>query len=70
VTGSALTVVHRDHIIALAARYKLPAVYYEDFYVAAGGLISYGTDNVDQFRRAAGYGGSASFSASGSWHSA
>ena len=55
VTGSALTVVHRDHIIALAARYKLPAVYYEDFYVAAGGLISYGADNVDQFRRAAGY---------------
>ena len=55
VTGSALTVVHRDHIIALAARYKLPAVYYEDFFVAAGGLTSYGTDNVDQFRRAAGY---------------
>jgi len=55
VTGSALTVIHRDHIIALAARYKLPAVYYEDFYVAAGGLISYGADNVDQFRRAAGY---------------
>jgi putative tryptophan/tyrosine transport system substrate-binding protein len=55
VTGSALTVVHRDHIIALAARYKLPAVYYEDFYVAAGGLVSYGADNVDQFRRAAGY---------------
>jgi ABC-type uncharacterized transport system substrate-binding protein len=55
VTGSALTVIHRDHIIALAARYKLPAVYYEDFYVAAGGLISYGPDNVDQFRRPAGY---------------
>ena len=33
----------------------MPAVYYEDFYVAAGGLISYGADNVDQFRRAAGY---------------
>jgi ABC transporter substrate binding protein len=55
VTGSALTAIHRDHIIALAARYKLPAVYYEDFYVAAGGLISYGPDNVDQFRRPAGY---------------
>jgi putative ABC transport system substrate-binding protein len=55
VTGSALTIIHRDHIIALAARYKLPAVYYEDYYVAAGGLISYGADNVDQFRRAAGY---------------
>jgi hypothetical protein len=35
VTGSALTIIHRDHIIALAARYKLPAVYYEDYYVAA-----------------------------------
>jgi putative tryptophan/tyrosine transport system substrate-binding protein len=55
VTGSALTIIHRDHIIALAARYKLPAVYYEDYYVAAGGLISYGAGNVDQFRRAAGY---------------
>jgi putative tryptophan/tyrosine transport system substrate-binding protein len=42
VTGSALTVIHRDHIIALAARYKLPAVYYEDFFVAAGGLICTG----------------------------
>src|SRR5262245_53567436 len=55
VTGSALTIIHRDHIIALAARYKLPAVYYEDYSVAAGRLISYGADNVDQFRRAAGY---------------
>jgi hypothetical protein len=35
VTGSALTIIHRDHIIALAARCKLPAVYYEDYYVAA-----------------------------------
>jgi hypothetical protein len=35
VTGSALTIIHRDHIIALAARYKLPAIYYEDNYVAA-----------------------------------
>src|SRR5262249_773572 len=43
-TGSALTIIHRDHIIALAARYKLPAVYYEDYYVAAGGLISYGAN--------------------------
>jgi putative ABC transport system substrate-binding protein len=55
VTGSALTILHRDLIIALAARHKLPAVYYERFYVAAGGLISYGIDNVGQFRRAAGY---------------
>jgi ABC-type uncharacterized transport system substrate-binding protein len=54
-TGSALTVIHRDLIIALVARYKLPAVYYEKHYAAAGGLISYGVDIVDQFRRAAGY---------------
>jgi putative tryptophan/tyrosine transport system substrate-binding protein len=55
VTGSALTVVHRDLIIALAARYKLPAVYYERYYVAAGGLMSYGPDFLDQYRSAAGY---------------
>jgi putative tryptophan/tyrosine transport system substrate-binding protein len=55
VTGSPLAVVHRDLIITLAARHKLPAVYYDRYYVAAGGLISYGTDIVDQFRRAAAY---------------
>jgi putative ABC transport system substrate-binding protein len=55
VTASALTVVHRDLIIALAARHKLPAVYFERFFVAAGGLISYGANFVDQHRRAAGY---------------
>jgi putative tryptophan/tyrosine transport system substrate-binding protein len=55
VTGSALTILHRDLIIALAARHKLPAVYYDRYYVTAGGLISYGVDTVDQFRRAAGY---------------
>jgi len=55
VTGSALTVLHRDLIVALAARHKLPAVYYERYYVAAGGLISYGADSVDQFRRAPTY---------------
>jgi len=55
VTGSALTVLHRDLIIALAARHKLPAVYYERRYVAAGGLMSYGPNFLDQFRRAAGY---------------
>ena len=44
VTGSALAVVHRDLIITLAARHKLPAVYFERFFVAAGGLISYGPD--------------------------
>jgi putative ABC transport system substrate-binding protein len=42
-------------IIALAARHKLPAVYYERYFVAAGGLISYGPDFLDQFRLAAGY---------------
>ena len=47
--------VHRDLIITLAARHKLPAVYFERFFVAAGGLISYGPDYVDQYRQAAGY---------------
>jgi ABC-type uncharacterized transport system substrate-binding protein len=55
VTASGLANVHRDLIIALAARHKLPAVYYERFFVAAGGLISYGPDYIDQYRRAAGY---------------
>ena len=55
VTGSALTVVRRDLIIALAARYRLPAVYYDRYFVTAGGLISYGSNNVEQFRLAAGY---------------
>jgi putative tryptophan/tyrosine transport system substrate-binding protein len=54
-TGSALAGVHRNLIITLAARYKLPAVYFERFFVAAGGLISYGPNLVDQFRRAADY---------------
>jgi ABC-type uncharacterized transport system substrate-binding protein len=55
VTASALSTVHRDLIIALAARHKLPAVYFERHFVAAGGLISYGVNFVDQHRRAAGY---------------
>ena len=55
VTGSALASLHRDLIIALAARHRLPAVYPDRCYVAGGGLISYGPDLVDQFRRAAGY---------------
>jgi putative tryptophan/tyrosine transport system substrate-binding protein len=55
VTVSALAVVHRDLIITLAARHKLPAVYYERNFVADGGLISYGPDYLDQYRRAAGY---------------
>jgi putative tryptophan/tyrosine transport system substrate-binding protein len=55
VTGSALAVVHRDLIVALAARHKLPAVYWDRAPVASGGLISYGADLRDQCRRAAGY---------------
>jgi ABC-type uncharacterized transport system substrate-binding protein len=55
VTASALSVVHRDLIITLAARHKLPAVYFERFFVTGGGLISYGLDFIDQMRRAAGY---------------
>jgi ABC-type uncharacterized transport system substrate-binding protein len=54
-TASALAAVHRELIITLAARHKLPAVYVERFFVAGGGLISYGPNFVDQFRRAAGY---------------
>jgi putative ABC transport system substrate-binding protein len=55
VTGSALVMFHRDVIIALAAQHKLPAVYFERAFIPAGGLISYGPDLIDQFRRAAGY---------------
>ena len=55
VTGSPLTAVHRDLIVTLAARHKLPAVYPNRFFVAAGGLICYGPDLIDQNRRAAGY---------------
>jgi len=55
VTASPSSTIHRDLIIALAARHKLPAVYWERFYVAAGGLISYGPDRLDQYRQAAGY---------------
>src|SRR5262249_51197912 len=48
-------VVHRDKIIALVARYRLPAVYYFRYFVAEGGLASYGVDVVEQFRGAASY---------------
>ena len=54
-TGSAPAAIHRDLIVTLAARHKLPAVYYGRFFGTAGGLISYGPDLVDQHRRAAGY---------------
>jgi putative ABC transport system substrate-binding protein len=55
VPGSALAVVHRKLIITLAARYKLPAVYWTRTPVTDGGLISYGPDLIDQYRRAASY---------------
>jgi putative ABC transport system substrate-binding protein len=54
-TASPLSVVHRDLIIMLAARHKLPAVYVERLFVAAGGLIPYGSNFRDECRRAAGY---------------
>jgi ABC-type uncharacterized transport system substrate-binding protein len=54
-TASALSAVHRDLIISLAAKYRLPATYQERSYAAAGGLVSYGSNFLDQFRRAAGY---------------
>jgi ABC-type uncharacterized transport system substrate-binding protein len=55
VTGSGLATRHRDLIVTLAARHKLPAVYIRRAFVDNGGLISYGPDFVDQYRRAAGY---------------
>jgi putative tryptophan/tyrosine transport system substrate-binding protein len=54
-TASALSMVHRELIIALAARYKLPAVYPRRYFAASGGLISYGHDFAAQYRGAAGY---------------
>jgi putative ABC transport system substrate-binding protein len=55
VTGNPHAIVHRELIVGLAARHKLPAVYFERFFAVAGGLISYGPDIVDQYRRAAVY---------------
>jgi putative ABC transport system substrate-binding protein len=54
-TATGQTVAHRDLIVTLASRHKLPAVYFERFFVAAGGLMSYGPDQVEQYRRTAGY---------------
>jgi putative ABC transport system substrate-binding protein len=54
-TASALAVVHRELVIALAAKHKLPAVYYRRYFVTTGGLVSYGYDVVEQYRGAAGY---------------
>jgi putative ABC transport system substrate-binding protein len=55
VTASGLATIHRELIIKLAARHKLPAVYARRLFVTDGGLISYGSDRVDQYRLAAGY---------------
>jgi putative ABC transport system substrate-binding protein len=55
VTASARAIRYRDLIISLAARYKLPTVYWERFYVTGGGLISFGPDLLDNYRHAAGY---------------
>ena len=54
-TAGGPALVHRDRIITLAAQYKLPAVYFDRSFVAAGGLLSYGPDRIDLYRRAAGY---------------
>jgi ABC-type uncharacterized transport system substrate-binding protein len=55
VTGTPVAFAHRDLIISLANRHRLPAVYWHRRFVASGGLISYGPDTIDPFRRAAGY---------------
>ena len=55
VTASPLAVVHRGFIVTLAARHKLPAIYFERAFVAEGGLFSYGPEFGDQYRRAAVY---------------
>ena len=55
VAAGGRTLLHRDLIIKLAAQYKIPTVYSNRSFVAAGGLISYGPDFVDQYRQAAGY---------------
>jgi putative ABC transport system substrate-binding protein len=55
VTASPLAQLHRELIVTLAARHKLPAVYFQRLFVAAGGLISYGANEVDQYRQSAAY---------------
>ena len=55
VTRSGLAHVHQDLIINLAARHKLPAIYFDRTFVGGGGLISYGPDYIDQYQRAASY---------------
>ena len=55
VTASALSIFHRNLFVTLAARHKLPAVYFSRFFVTGGGLISYGADTIDLHRRPAEY---------------
>ena len=55
VTASTLALVHRELIVSIAARHKFPAVYPDRTFVTAGGLVSYGPNRVDPYRRAAGY---------------
>ena len=55
VTGNAAAIGHRNLIAALAAQHRLPAVYPSRFYANDGGLVAYGPDTIDQFRRAADY---------------
>jgi putative ABC transport system substrate-binding protein len=55
VMGGAVTAIHRALIATLATQHKLPAIYAERSYATAGGLLSYGSDYIDQYRRAAGY---------------
>jgi putative ABC transport system substrate-binding protein len=55
VTGGPLTAIHRDLIVALAAQHRLPAVYPFRYFTTRGGLISYGPDSIEPYRRAAGY---------------
>ena len=55
VTGSAATTVHREQIVSLAARLRLPAVYPYRYHITSGGLISYGPDTIEPYRRAASY---------------
>ena len=55
VTASAPATVHRSLILRLAAEHRLPAIYFERFFVAAGGLLSYGPNYIEQFRQAAHY---------------
>jgi putative ABC transport system substrate-binding protein len=54
-TSSALAVIHRSLIITLAARHRMPTIFYRRAFVDAGGLVSYGYDVVDQYRRSGGY---------------